>query len=808
MHTVLYVDDEMALLDVGKVFLERSGQFQIDTANSVEEALVKIRQQHYDGIISDYQMPIQDGIDFLHDLRVHYPDLPFILFTGRGREEIAIEALNSGADFYVQKGGEMKSQFVDLEHKLNSAINRKRMNDDLLESRQRMTGLINSLPDATFAIDKDNRVIAWNKTLEVLTGIPSSAILGTSDYTHVLSTYNEKRPPLVDLILKKDPVLEKKYPGLNHDGDKFIAELFSPAIFQGKGAHLWLIASPLYDASGKVIGAIESIRDITDRKDAEDKLRRTHEELNAAYEQLTATEEELRQNYDELSKSQEELRETKERYEDVVEDQTEFICRFSPDGILTFVNDAYCRYFELKRDECLGLPQQVIMPGEDKQLMKQQLASLTREAPVAAIEHRIIMPSGETRWQRWNDRAIFDTRGNIREYQSVGRDITAYKDAEEKLRRTHEELNAAYEQLTATEEELRQNYDELSKSQVELRETKERYEDVVEDQTEFICRFSPDGSHRFVNGAYCRYFGKQRDEIIGKHFIPDIPKEDLPRIRAHFAAITQDHPVHTIEHRIRMPDGEIRWQQWSDRAIFDTTGTVTEYQSVGRDITDRRRADHALHEANKKLNLLSGITRHDILNQLTALQAYLDFIDEKNTDPEVKTLLKKAVKTGKVIQSQISFTQMYQDIGIEDPGWQNICVAARSACRDGRFQNVTIDALLTGMDIFSDPLFKMVLHNLFENAVMHGKKDIRIHVSGEMTPSGFVLVIEDDGKGIPYTDKEKIFEKGFGTHTGLGLFFVAEVLAMTGMTIRETGEPGKGARFEIHIPKGIFRKVS
>ncbi|MEN6442211.1 MAG: response regulator, partial [Methanoregula sp.] len=318
MHTVLYVDDEMALLDVGKVFLERSGQFQIDTANSVEEALVKIRQQHYDGIISDYQMPIQDGIDFLHDLRVHYPDLPFILFTGRGREEIAIEALNSGADFYVQKGGEMKSQFVDLEHKLNSAINRKRMNDDLLESRQRMTGLINSLPDATFAIDKDNRVIAWNKTLEVLTGIPSSAILGTSDYTHVLSTYNEKRPPLVDLILKKDPVLEKKYPGLNHDGDKFIAELFSPAIFQGKGAHLWLIASPLYDASGKVIGAIESIRDITDRKDAEDKLRRTHEELNAAYEQLTATEEELRQNYDELSKSQEELRETKERYEDVV----------------------------------------------------------------------------------------------------------------------------------------------------------------------------------------------------------------------------------------------------------------------------------------------------------------------------------------------------------------------------------------------------------------------------------------------------------------------------------------------------------
>ena len=431
MSTVLYVDDEPALLEIGKVFLERSGRYQIDTATSVEEALGKIRCQRYDGIISDYQMPLRDGIDFLHDLRMHYPDLPFILFTGRGREDIAIEALNNGADFYVQKGGEAKSQFVELEHKLDVTINRKRTQDELAESRQRMTGLINSLPDATFAIDQKNRVIAWNKTMELLTGISSSAILGTHDYVDVLSTYNEKRPILVDLILKKDPTLEKKYPGLNRNDDKFNFQLYSPGVYQGKGAHLWLIASPLYDAAGKVIGAIESIRDITSHKDAEEKLRRTHEELNAAYEQLTATEEELRQNYDELSKSQQELRESKERYEDVVEDQTEFICRFSPDGKLTFVNDAYCRYFGLKREACLGLAHQVVMPPEDAHRMKEHLLSLLPETPVAAIEHRIIMPSGEIRWQRWNDRAIFDNKGQIREYQSVGRDITDRKDTEE-----------------------------------------------------------------------------------------------------------------------------------------------------------------------------------------------------------------------------------------------------------------------------------------------------------------------------------------------------------------------------------------
>ena len=201
--------------------------------------------------------------------------------------------------------------------------------------------------------------------------------------------------------------------------------------------------------------------------------------------------------------------------------------------------------------------------------MKQHFSAFTPENPVAAIEHRIVMPSGEVRWQRWSDRAVFDKDGHITEYQSVGRDTTEQKEAVEQLKKTHEELNAAYEQLTTTEEELRQNYDELARGQRELLESEARYRNVVEDQTEFICRFLPDGSHIFVNGAYCRYFGKNREDLIGHHFVPDIPREDLPVLKAHMASITPEHPVQTVEHRIRMPNGEIRWQQWSDRAVFD-----------------------------------------------------------------------------------------------------------------------------------------------------------------------------------------------------------------------------------------------
>ncbi|MDD3135892.1 MAG: PAS domain S-box protein, partial [Methanoregula sp.] len=282
-----------------------------------------------------------------------------------------------------------------------------------------------------------------------------------------------------------------------------------------------------------------------------------------------------------------------------------------PDGKLTFVNGAYCRYFALDKDACIGTHHTVVIPPEDQPLVKQHLAALTPDHPVAVIEHRLIMPSGEIRWQRWSDRAIFDPAGRILEYQSVGRDTTDKKEAEEKLMRINEDLQAAYEQLTATEEELRQNYDELTKSEQLLRLTEERYRNVVEDQTEFICRFSPNGKLTFVNGAYCRYFSLDKDACIGKHHTVVIPPEDQPRVKQHLAALTPDHPVAVIDHRLIMPSGEIRWQRWSDRAIFDPAGRILEYQSVGRDITETKRMKSALQESNKKLNLLSSITRHD-----------------------------------------------------------------------------------------------------------------------------------------------------------------------------------------------------
>jgi PAS domain S-box-containing protein len=250
--------------------------------------------------------------------------------------------------------------------------------------------IINFLPDATFAINLDNKLIAWNKMIEEMTGIPREAILGTGDYSYAVPFYGENRPILVNLILNKDMDLEKQYPNLKKIGDKFLTEIWSQNLYSGKGAHIGIIVSPLYDTSGNVIGAIEAIRDVTEQKDAEEKL-------NAAYEQLTTTEEELRSNYEELSRGEQELRSSEERYRDVVEDQTEFICRFTPDGKFTFVNDAYCRYFGLDKVASIGRRHTVLIPPEDLPQMKQHPSGFSLKNPVGIIEHRIVMPSGEVR---------------------------------------------------------------------------------------------------------------------------------------------------------------------------------------------------------------------------------------------------------------------------------------------------------------------------------------------------------------------------------------------------------------------------
>jgi len=216
--------------------------------------------------------------------------------------------------------------------------------------------------------------------------------------------------------------------------------------------------------------------------------------------------------------------------------------------------------------------------------------------------------------------------------------------------------------------------------------------------------------------------------------------------------------------------------------------------------------NQSLLAANKKLKLLSGITRHDIISQLTVLQLYHEILEKKVQDVSYSEYFKKIGTATERISSLIRFTERYEEIGLNAPLWVDIHAILESAKDDevtGHLQ--LINDLPAGSEIYADALVTNVFYNLIDNAVRHGGKITTLRFSVNVSGENHIIICEDDGNGIPDQEKEQIFDQGFGNNTGLGLALAREILDITAIKIRETGESGKGARFEIIVPKDAYR---
>jgi len=229
-------------------------------------------------------------------------------------------------------------------------------------------------------------------------------------------------------------------------------------------------------------------------------------------------------------------------------------------------------------------------------------------------------------------------------------------------------------------------------------------------------------------------------------------------------------------------------------------------EHLTNEIHERELAENSLNQVNRKLNLLASITRHDILNQLTVLLGYLDLAKEELRDPTLISFLEHAEVAANSIQHQIEFTREYQSLGVETPIWQQVSPVIVELRGQFNLGTIVIEEHLGDLELFADPLLEKVFYNLVDNAIRYGEILKKIVFSATQIPGGLLLTCDDDGVGVPEKDKERIFQRGVGKHTGLGLFLVREILSITGMTIKETGVPGQGARFEIFIPDGGFRQ--
>ena len=1127
---VLYVDDEPGLLEIGKLFLEKEGEFAVDTLTSAREALEQLNTERYDAIISDYQMPEMDGITFLKQLKASGNATPFIIFTGRGREEVVIEALNEGADFYIQKGGEPKAQFVELANKIRYAVSRRRSEEKLGASVEEIRGassryeaLIAASNTGAWEYHADSGFLWCSPEYFSMLGrdIRDFDISGTRNIEHTW----------IDLLHPEDREFARRQFDTYLGNPQGMYEQYFRVLHKdGHWVWVWSRGRTIRDAGGKPTSVTVGTHiDVTDRKHSEEELLKKNEELHASYEQIAATDEELRANLNEMTRQEQMLRESEEKFKTLFESaadaiiimdrhvfldcnrRTEEIYRrtreqiighfpaeFSPerqpDGLLSAekmkgkIDAAYSgenRFFEWTHVHPGGTPfivevslnrfmvrdayylqaivrditgrkqneEQVVGLSKlkekllEKRSLLEQLKLVSEScikifgadfARIWLIEdadlcekgcmhaavtsgpevcnnrfqclhlvvssgrythinggHRRVpfgcykigrIASGEDPFFITND-VVHDPRVHDHNWaQSLGlisfagfrllaqdnktvgvlalfRDRAILPDeetllvdlantlshviisgiAEEEVRIKNEELHASYEQIAATEEELRGNLDEMTRQEIALRESEDLYRQFFKTTLDSVFITTPDGKWVDFNDALVEVFGySNREEVFSvpvsgfyahpedrseflrlverDGYVKERPlqfrKKDGTVVNGLITILSRKHPdgslkgfigtVHGITGKKRVyapnssrePFNKARVENLPDSILVyghdgktlyinpaalkalgydaDTvTGTsvlsyvaeefresiaakMVEHNEMGEipiyeveliaqdglrklmfvkgkpvlydnnpatlmlliDITRRKALEDeltaraaelakistAFQGANKKLMLLSSITRHDINNQLTVILGYLTLMENQQPDPVINDYYKKIITSANRISSMIRFTSEYEDIGTSDPTWQDIRRIVDTATKETPLGKVMVkNDLPTGAEVFADPLVVKVFYNLMDNAARYGGKITTIRFSSLESGDDHLIVCEDDGNGVPADEKEKIFERGFGKNTGLGLALSREILAITGITIRETGEPGKGARFEITVPKGMWR---
>ncbi|MCX6652638.1 MAG: hybrid sensor histidine kinase/response regulator [Methanomassiliicoccales archaeon] len=238
-------------------------------------------------------------------------------------------------------------------------------------------------------------------------------------------------------------------------------------------------------------------------------------------------------------------------------------------------------------------------------------------------------------------------------------------------------------------------------------------------------------------------------------------------------------------------------------------GNVTaQFAELGNAITQvvkKKRAEEALREANRKLQLMTSITRHDIRNQIMSMRGYLELANDSRDPLKANELRKKALGVTRNIESTIEFTKDYQEMGVREPAWHNVHAVVDTLDPNLTSMGFWLENQLPEVEIFADPMLVKVLQSIADNSARHGVHATLMRFSSEMEGEVLKIICEDDGVGVPVDEKGKIFERGYGKHTGLGLHFAREVFHITGIGIEENGEPGKGARFVISVPNGRWR---
>ncbi|MDD3573952.1 MAG: PocR ligand-binding domain-containing protein [Methanospirillum sp.] len=376
--------------------------------------------------------------------------------------------------------------------------------------------------------------------------------------------------------------------------------------------------------------------------------------------------------------------------------------------------------------------------------------------------------------------------------------ISAIRKKNEDLEITLVKENQLTEELHERDEELRQQVDELSQA-------KHNWEQIFQSIGSPALILDINNRILNANSIVIEKTGITLDELIGKNCWEIFHGENAvtPVDGCPCVKLLQTKRTETCEIEVSAFGGTYLV---TCSPILTIDGSVDRIIHIAMDITEKRNAEKALSELNQKLRLLTSLTRHDIINQVQIIQSLHYLCSETSDLSEIQEYISLASNSTERIQSIIGFTRVYENFGIASSGWQPVHQTITDALSEVTHRMVTVEIDIPGsLEIYADPIIRKVFVTLMENAIRHGEKVTKIRFMSEIKNEDLIISCSDDGIGISAREKEAVFTHGYGKHTGVGLFISREILAITGLSILETGTEGSGARFEILVPARKFR---
>jgi len=717
---ILHVDEEVGFLKVAKQCLEMQGPFQVDTAVSVGEALEKLKKGTYDAVVSDYQMPGKDGLEFLKELRQSGNTVPFVMFTGRSREEVAVKALNLGADQYLSKAGEPETVYCELSYAIRRTVEKKRAEIAVETLGERYRRLFESTVEGVLINGSDGRILSLNQA--------AANILGYGDPEELVGK------PAIELYA--DPEARTRV----------LQELMRSGSVRDYGM-TW---------KKKDSGLIEILASITVQKDEKGKLLRT---------------EGIIRDVTEKKKAEEDLRESEEKFRTLFNEAMDAVFVADAEtGIVIDCNEAALELVGRTKQELVGKHQRVLHPQTEinNQGFSETFRQHAQGREGQVLETKIITKDGVIKDVAIKG-SIIELRGR-KVLQGIFRDITEYKKTEESAL-----------------------------------ESQENFKALFLGNPEAAVHVGPDFRILDVNPRFEMLFGYKLDEIKGRN-INDVVVQKDKMDEAEMLDRRALKEKHVSQATVRRRKDGSLVPVFVSAAPVAIEGRFLGYVAVYKDISELKNTEEKLEIMNEKLRVIGGLTRHDVRNKLSTItgNAYLlkkQLAGDSNALEKLRDMENAVRQTIKIFD----FARAYEMLGVEELSYVDLGKTFDEAMS---FFSGSVSVRVVnechGLTVLADSLLRQLFYNLIDNSLKYGHQVTCIRVHCEMTGQEYLrLMYEDDGVGIPASEKPKLFKEGYSTggSTGYGLYLIGKILEVYGWTIEETGTPGKGAQFTMIIPK-------